>query len=141
MPRLFGTDGVRGVANRDLTPDLAVALGRADRISARVEARTVRNGGRDALDALERVDGAGDLLLEARAERAAGDGERQLDRHVAAVHDDLAHHVELRDGPPELGVDHPPERGHDLPAIRLHCRERSNQAPTSSFSRSPFRIA
>lgn len=29
MPRLFGTDGVRGVANRDLTPDLALALGRA----------------------------------------------------------------------------------------------------------------
>ena len=27
--RLFGTDGVRGVANRDLTPDLAMALGRA----------------------------------------------------------------------------------------------------------------
>lgn len=29
MPDLFGTDGVRGVANRELTPDLALALGRA----------------------------------------------------------------------------------------------------------------
>src|SRR5918996_1309686 len=29
MATLFGTDGVRGVANRDLTPDLALALGRA----------------------------------------------------------------------------------------------------------------
>ena len=29
MAKLFGTDGVRGVANRDLTPDLALALGRA----------------------------------------------------------------------------------------------------------------
>ncbi|MFN2388899.1 MAG: phosphoglucosamine mutase [Actinomycetota bacterium] len=29
MPRLFGTDGVRGVANRDLTPELALVLGRA----------------------------------------------------------------------------------------------------------------
>jgi phosphoglucosamine mutase len=29
VARLFGTDGVRGVANRDLTPDLALALGRA----------------------------------------------------------------------------------------------------------------
>ena len=29
MTRLFGTDGIRGVANRDLTPDLALALGRA----------------------------------------------------------------------------------------------------------------
>jgi phosphoglucosamine mutase len=27
--RLFGTDGVRGVANRDLTPELAFAIGRA----------------------------------------------------------------------------------------------------------------
>ena len=25
---LFGTDGVRGVANRDLTPELALAIGR-----------------------------------------------------------------------------------------------------------------
>lgn len=29
MGRLFGTDGVRGVANSDLTPDLALTLGRA----------------------------------------------------------------------------------------------------------------
>ena len=29
MSRLFGTDGVRGVANRDLTPELAYRLGRA----------------------------------------------------------------------------------------------------------------
>ncbi len=29
MSRLFGTDGVRGVANRDLTPELAFAVGRA----------------------------------------------------------------------------------------------------------------
>src|ERR687892_615231 len=29
MTRLFGTDGVRGVANRELTPELAFAIGRA----------------------------------------------------------------------------------------------------------------
>jgi phosphoglucosamine mutase len=29
MSRLFGTDGVRGVANRDLTPELSLALGQA----------------------------------------------------------------------------------------------------------------
>src|SRR5687767_10690892 len=29
MTRLFGTDGVRGIANRDLTPELAFSLGRA----------------------------------------------------------------------------------------------------------------
>jgi phosphoglucosamine mutase len=39
MARLFGTDGVRGVANRDLTAELAVALGSA---AAR---RLARSGG------------------------------------------------------------------------------------------------
>ena len=29
MARLFGTDGVRGVANRDLTAELALTLGAA----------------------------------------------------------------------------------------------------------------
>ncbi|MFQ5574389.1 MAG: phosphoglucosamine mutase [Terriglobia bacterium] len=29
MPRFFGTDGVRGIANEELTPDLATRLGRA----------------------------------------------------------------------------------------------------------------
>ncbi len=29
MTRLFGTDGVRGIANEELTPELAYALGRA----------------------------------------------------------------------------------------------------------------
>lgn len=29
MTRLFGTDGVRGIANKDLTPELALQLGRA----------------------------------------------------------------------------------------------------------------
>src|SRR5690348_12429916 len=29
MPLRFGTDGVRGVANQDLTPEFTVALGRA----------------------------------------------------------------------------------------------------------------
>ena len=29
MGRYFGTDGVRGVANRELTPELAYRLGRA----------------------------------------------------------------------------------------------------------------
>ena len=29
MGTLFGTDGVRGLANADLTPELALALGRA----------------------------------------------------------------------------------------------------------------
>ena len=30
MSRLFGTDGVRGVANVDLTSELALQIGKAD---------------------------------------------------------------------------------------------------------------
>ncbi|HEX8100386.1 MAG TPA: phosphoglucosamine mutase [Actinomycetota bacterium] len=37
MPRLFGTDGVRGIANRDLTGELAHALGRAAVIALALE--------------------------------------------------------------------------------------------------------
>jgi phosphoglucosamine mutase len=41
MPKLFGTDGVRGVANADLTPDLALALGRATGATLLPEGGTV----------------------------------------------------------------------------------------------------
>lgn len=34
MTRLFGTDGIRGVANDDLSPDLVLALGRAAGVAA-----------------------------------------------------------------------------------------------------------
>jgi len=46
MGRLFGTDGVRGVANRDLTSELALAIGSA---SARLLAATNRSGRRVAV--------------------------------------------------------------------------------------------
>lgn len=39
MPRLFGTDGVRGVANKELTPDLAFRLGWAGAIILAGECR------------------------------------------------------------------------------------------------------
>ena len=32
MGKLFGTDGIRGVANLELTPQLAYKVGRANRI-------------------------------------------------------------------------------------------------------------
>ncbi|MBM7853895.1 phosphoglucosamine mutase [Desulfohalotomaculum tongense] len=43
MAKLFGTDGVRGVANRDLTPELAYKLGRAGAcvLAGRGEAKKV----------------------------------------------------------------------------------------------------
>jgi len=43
MARLFGTDGVRGVANRDLTVTLALKLAQA---AASVLGETARNEGR-----------------------------------------------------------------------------------------------
>ena len=43
MARLFGTDGVRGVANRDLTVDLALNLAKA---AALVLGEAARNEGR-----------------------------------------------------------------------------------------------
>jgi phosphoglucosamine mutase len=47
MGRLFGTDGVRGVANRDLTPELAFSLGRAAAIVLGEEGRPSLVVGRD----------------------------------------------------------------------------------------------
>jgi phosphoglucosamine mutase len=47
VARLFGTDGVRGVANRDLTPELAFALGRAAAIVLGGDARPRVVIGRD----------------------------------------------------------------------------------------------
>jgi phosphoglucosamine mutase len=45
--RLFGTDGVRGVANRDLTPELAFSLGRAAAIVLGEKGRPALVVGRD----------------------------------------------------------------------------------------------
>jgi phosphoglucosamine mutase len=48
MGRLFGTDGVRGVANRELTAELALALGSAAaRLGTSHHARRVAIVGRD----------------------------------------------------------------------------------------------
>ena len=54
MPRLFGTDGVRGLANAELTPELALALGRA------------------AVAVLEREQAGHPLVMVGRDPRASG---------------------------------------------------------------------
>ena len=74
----------------------------------------------DGVDARERRDVLLHLILEARAQRAAGDG--QSDRHLdpAAVELDAAHHLELGHRAAQLGIDHIPERGQDLVAARHH---------------------
>jgi hypothetical protein len=80
---------------------------------------------RDAFDAVNRRERLGDLLLEARPQRTAGDGQRDRDRDVAAVDPDVADHVELCDRTAQLGVDHLLERFEDLVARRLHRDEPS----------------
>ena len=69
---------------------------------------------RDGLDARQRQQVLAHLALEARAKRAAGDGQRDRDGDVAALDAHLAHHVELRDGPLQLRVDDLAERLCDL---------------------------
>jgi phosphoglucosamine mutase len=69
VPALFGTDGVRGVANRDLTPELAFALGRA---AATVLARERK--GRPNLLLGRDTRASGDLLAAALAAGAASAG-------------------------------------------------------------------
>ena len=58
-------------------------------------------------DPLQRRDGLRDRGLEVALDRAAGRGQRHghID-HAVAGHVDRAHHVELDDRPPQLGVDH-----------------------------------
>ena len=51
MTRLFGTDGVRGLANREVTADLALGLAQA---AARVLGATARAEGRRPLAVLAR---------------------------------------------------------------------------------------
>ena len=58
MGRLFGTDGVRGVANRELTAELALALGAA-------AARRLTAAGRRRVAVIGRDPRASGEMLEA----------------------------------------------------------------------------
>ena len=67
------------------------------------------------------------LVLEAVAERTAGDGQRDHHRDVTALDAHLAHHVELGDGPLQLGVDDVAQGLGDLLAAWLfHAFERTS---------------
>src|ERR1044072_8788158 len=74
MSRLFGTDGIRGVANVDLKPTLAYALGRA------VAHRLVGRGG--AIVVGQDTRRAGDMFVAAIAAGAASMG---VDAHIVGV--------------------------------------------------------
>src|ERR1700722_18651400 len=60
MGRLFGTDGVRGVANRELTAELALALG-----AAAARRLTSSNSGRRRVAVIGRAPRASSEMLEA----------------------------------------------------------------------------
>src|SRR5207253_4984980 len=74
---------------------------------------------RDAFDAGNRRERLGHLLLEARPQRAAGDGQRDRDGDIAAADPDVADHVELGDRTAQLRVDDLLERLQDLVARAL----------------------
>ncbi|BAS27117.1 phosphoglucosamine mutase [Limnochorda pilosa] len=69
MGRLFGTDGVRGVANRELTPELAFRLGRA---AAQVVAH--RGSGRPRVGIGRDTRSSGEMLQAALAAGLASAG-------------------------------------------------------------------
>ena len=74
---------------------------------------------RDGLDARQRQQVLAHLALEARAKRAAGNGERDRDGDIAVGHAHLTHHVELGDRPLQLRIDNASEGFRDLLARRL----------------------
>ncbi len=74
MPRLFGTDGIRGVANLDLKPTMAYALGRA------VAHRLVGRGG--AIVVGQDTRRSGDMFVSAIAAGATSLG---VDVHTVGV--------------------------------------------------------
>ena len=57
---------------------------------------------------------AHDVALDLGAQRAGGDGQGHIDRHVPAVDADVAHHPQVHDGVAELGVDDGPQAVADL---------------------------
>lgn len=72
MPRLFGTDGVRGLANREVTPELALSIAQA---AAHVLGAGPRSAGRRPAAVLARDPRiSGDFIAAAVAAGLAGSG-------------------------------------------------------------------
>ena len=93
MPRLFGTDGIRGVANVDLKPTVAYALGRA------VAKRLVGPGG--AIVVGQDTRRSGDMFVSATASGATSLG---ADVHVVGVVPTPALAFITGSGPFEAGI-------------------------------------
>lgn len=71
MPRLFGTDGVRGLANREITANLALSLGDA---AARVLTKAAQEGRRPRAVIARDTRVSGELLGQAMAAGLASAG-------------------------------------------------------------------
>ena len=76
MPRLFGTDGVRGVANKELTPQLALKLGEA---AARILGSSSQNHTRRRAIIGRDIRISGDFLSAALAAGMASGGVDVID--------------------------------------------------------------
>jgi hypothetical protein len=117
--------GVDGDPRRALG-DAAAQLGRERLLLLR---RHDREGQRDRLEPVERRERALDLLLEALAERAAGDRQGEQHRGMRALDLHVADHVELDHGAVELRVDHGLEGLRDVLARRGHVDYPSSARP------------
>lgn len=108
--RLFGTDGIRGLANVELTPDLALALGRA------VSRRLLRGG--ETLVIGQDTRRSGDMLAAALVAGATAEG-TDVHRIGVAPTPALAHITEH--GPFAAGVmvsaSHNPARDNGLKVL------------------------
>src|SRR6266542_3415987 len=88
-----------------------------------------------------RVAAASDLILEAVSQRAARDGQRDRHRNAPVLDLDFAHHVELRHGTAQLGVDHTAEgfengfAARHLVSVALPASAR--RAPADADARGP----
>src|SRR5512141_294234 len=93
MPRLFGTDGIRGVANSDLKPTIAFALGRA------TAHRLAGSGG--AIVVGQDTRRSGDMFLDAITASPSSLG---VDTHIVGVVPTPALAFMARTGPFAAGI-------------------------------------
>ena len=113
MPRLFGTDGIRGVANVDLKPTIAYALGRATAL------RLAERGG--SLVVGQDTRRSGDLFVAALTAGATSLG---TDVHVVGVVPTPALAFLTADGPFAAGImvsaSHNPADDNGLKVLDAH---------------------
>ncbi len=145
MPRLFGTDGVRGLANRELTADLALGLAQAAAavLTQGRHADELRAAGRRPVAVVARDPRvSGEFLTAAVAAGLASSGVDVLD---AGRHPDPGDRVPDRLHPrrlrrDDLGVAQPRARQrHQVLLVRRHEAPRRGRGPhrvATSASRS-----